>query len=71
MYLSIDADLQKAVYHLLEQELAGILYNKILNIKEYVNTTGKASDIKIPIYDVYFSLINNNIIDTIGIATYT
>lgn len=64
VYLSIDADLQKAVYHLLEQELAGILYNKISNIREYVNTTGKASDIQIPIYDVYFALINNNIIDT-------
>lgn len=64
VYLSIDADLQKAVYHLLEQELAGILYNKIENIREFVNTTGKASDIQIPIYDVYFALINNNIIDT-------
>ncbi len=64
VYLSVDADLQKAVYHLLEQELAGILYNQIENIREYVNTTGKASDIKIPIYDVYFALINNGIIDT-------
>lgn len=64
IYLSIDADLQKAVYHLLEQELAGILFNKIENIKEFVNTTGNASDIKIPIYDVYFTLINNGIIDT-------
>ncbi|MDE7314032.1 MAG: peptidoglycan glycosyltransferase [Eubacterium sp.] len=64
IYLSIDSDLQKAVYHLLEQELAGILFNKIINVKEFVNTTGKASDIKIPIYDVYFTLINNAIIDT-------
>lgn len=64
VYLSIDADLQKAVYHLLEQELAGILYKTIENIREYVNTTGNASDIKIPIYDVYFALIDNNIIDT-------
>ncbi len=64
IYLSIDADLQKAVYHLLEQELAGILFNKIINVKEYVNTTGQASDIKIPIYDVYYALIQNNIIDT-------
>lgn len=64
IYLSIDAGLQKAVYHLLEQELAGILYNKIINVKEFVNTTGDASDIKIPIYDVYFALINNGIIDT-------
>lgn len=64
VYLSIDGKLQKAVYNLLEQELAGILYNKIENIKEYVNSSGKASDIKIPIYDVYFALINNSVIDT-------
>ena len=63
VYLSIDAELQKAVYHLLEQELAGILFNQIENIREYVNTTGNASDIKIPIYDVYCALINNSVID--------
>lgn len=64
IYLSIDADLQKAVYHMLEQELAGIIYAQIENIKEYDTSTGSASDIKIPIDDVYFALINNNIIDT-------
>ncbi|MEI3340407.1 MAG: hypothetical protein V8R80_11080 [Eubacterium sp.] len=32
-YLSIDAKLQMAVYDLLEQELAGILYTKIINAK--------------------------------------
>ena len=64
VYLSIDGKLQKAVYDLIEQELAGILYNNILNIREFVNVSGEASDIKIPIYDVYFALINNSIIDT-------
>lgn len=63
IYLSIDADLQKAVYSMLEQELAGIIYTKIENIKEYDTSSGTASDIKIPIDDVYFALINNNIID--------
>ena len=53
VYLSIDADLTKAVYDLLEQEIAGIIYSKIENIKEY-HSTGSASDIKIPIDDVYF-----------------
>ena len=61
VYLSIDADLQKAVYHLLEQEIAGIVYSKIRNIKEYSGSS--ASDIVIPIDDVYFALINNNVID--------
>lgn len=62
VYLSIDAELQKAIYNLLEQELAGILCSKIKNIREF--SAEKASDILIPIYDVYFALINNSIIDT-------
>ena len=32
VYLSIDKDLQEAVYNLLEQEIAGILYSKIVNL---------------------------------------
>lgn len=63
IYLAIDADLQKAVYQMLEQELAGIIYANIENIKEYDTSSGSASDIKIPIDDVYFALLNNNIID--------
>lgn len=63
IYLSIDWELQKAVYGMLEQELAGIIYANIENIKEYDTSTGTASDIKIPVDDVYFALINNNIIN--------
>lgn len=54
VYISIDADLQIAVYNLLEQEIAGIVYANIDN---------GASDIPIPITDVYFALIDNNVID--------
>lgn len=50
IYLSIDAKLQKATYKLLEQELAGIIYANI-----------RSGDI--PITDVYFSLIDNSILD--------
>ncbi|MEG1947489.1 MAG: penicillin-binding transpeptidase domain-containing protein [Lachnospiraceae bacterium] len=63
IYLSIDGKLQKAVYDMLEQELAGIIYSKIINAKEYDTSSGSASDIKIPIDDVYYSLINNNVIN--------
>ncbi len=62
VYLSIDADLQKAAYILLEQEIAGILYSKIQNIKTST-TTSSASDVVVPIYDVYYSLIENGIIN--------
>ena len=64
VYLSIDSDLQKAVYNMLEQKLAGILVSKIINMKEYNNDTVKSSLMMIPIDDVYYALINNNVIDT-------
>lgn len=64
VYLTIDKDLQKAVYNLLEQKIAGILVSKIQNIKEYnAPENASASNIIIPIDDVYFALINNSIID--------
>ena len=64
VYLSIDKDLQEAVYHILEQKLAGILLTKIQNIKEYSpGANATRSDIVIPIYDVYHALINNSVID--------
>ena len=63
-YLSIDADLTKAVYDLLEQEIAGIVYDKIKNVKNYdASAERKASDIIIPIDDVYYALIENNVLD--------
>ncbi len=65
LYLTIDKDLQIAVYNILEQRLAGILVSKIQNIKQYVpGTNSSAMSIVIPIYDVYYALIQNHIIDT-------
>lgn len=64
LYLTLDAGLQKAAYDILEQKLAGILYSKIINTKEFImGENASASNIKIPIYNVYFALIDNNIID--------
>lgn len=64
VFLTIDKELQKAVYNLLEQKIAGILVAKIKPLKEYVPTeNASASSIIIPIDDVYFALINNSIID--------
>ena len=62
IYLSIDKNLQIACYDILEQKLAGILLEKIINTKTYTST-GRAKDIKIPIYDVYYSCFDNQIID--------
>ncbi len=64
VYLTIDMDLQIACYHILEQHIAGILSDKIINAKEYnPSANSTAGDIKIPIYDVYFATINNGLID--------
>ncbi|MCD8133520.1 MAG: peptidoglycan glycosyltransferase [Clostridiales bacterium] len=63
VYLSIDANLQIVVYDLLEQELAGIIYSKIINAK-----TSDSSDLYIPIYDVYNALIENSVIDISAMA---
>lgn len=63
VYISIDSKLQKGVYNMLEQKLAGILVSKIVNMKTYDNSVVKSSLMMIPIDDVYYALINNNIID--------
>lgn len=64
IYLTLDKDLQIAVYKILEQKLAGVLCSTIINAREFNTAESKSSNIKIPIYDVYFALINNNVIDT-------
>ena len=64
VYLTIDKDLTIAAYHIVEQKLAGLVASKIINAKEYIPApNAKSSAIKIPIYDVYFQMINNSIID--------
>ena len=62
VYLSLDSNLQMAVYNMLEQKLAGILVSKIVDAKDYDNSAVKSSAMKIPIDDVYYALFNNNII---------
>lgn len=63
IYLTIDKDLQIAVYNILEQKIAGILVNKIRNTKVSPEDE-ESNDMYIPIDDVYFALFNNNVIDT-------
>ncbi len=64
VYLTIDMELTEAVYNILEQSLAGLVSDKIINAKEYKPApNAESSDIKIPIYDVYFALFNNAVID--------
>lgn len=70
VYLTIDMEFTKAVYNILEQRLAGLVSSKIINTKEYVAAANAGSaDIKIPIYDVYFAMFNNSIIDIKHLAS--
>ena len=63
IYLTIDRDLQKNVYNLLEKHITQILLTNIVPSMSYGSKGESASDITIPIYEVYNALINNNIID--------
>lgn len=63
VYLSIDKDLQTAAYQILEQTLAGILSSNLIDAKYFDKTKiGDSVQIRIPVFEVYTALIENNII---------
>lgn len=64
VYLTIDLDLQKKAYETLERRIADVLLENIINEKTFDKTAvSDASEIKIPVYDVYTALLNNGLID--------
>ena len=63
IYLTIDGNIQKAAYHILEKRIAGILLEHIKPDLDYGTKGESASKIYTPIYEVYYALIDNNIID--------
>lgn len=67
VYLTIDAEFTKAVYNIMEQRLAGLVSEKIIDAKEY--TASGSADIKIPIYDVYYAMFNNSVLDLKHLAS--
>jgi penicillin-binding protein 2 len=62
LYLTIDSDLQRNSYHILEKKIAGILLDKIVPDMNYGSKGESATEIKIPIMRL-LCLINNNVID--------
>lgn len=62
IYLTIDRDLQIGIYHLIEQQLAGILTSALVNEDVEITDTTDSSKIKIPVKDAYYQLINNNVL---------
>lgn len=63
VYLTIDRELQIGIYHIIEQQLAGILVSKIVNQDEPNTENTNSTNRLIPVKDAYFQLINNNILN--------
>lgn len=66
IYLTIDTDLQKYCYNTLEREIASVLLTNITN--DEVDEEN-ISDKRIPIYDVYYALFDNNALDITHLAS--
>ncbi len=63
LYLTLDTDLQKGCYNILKRNIAAILLSAIVPNMDYGSRGENATDITIPIYEVYYALINNHVID--------
>ncbi len=63
IYLSIDRELQISCYHILENNIAAILISKIVNSYDYGGKGTSASQIKIPIYEVYNAFFSNGMLN--------
>ena len=62
VYLTIDHDLQIAIYKLIEQQLAGIISYHLQYDDLDPNKTYDSSKKPIPVKDAYYQLINNNVL---------
>ena len=65
IYLTIRSDLQKYCYDTLEKEIASVL---LTNITDEQVDEDKTKDKRIPIYDVYYALFDNNAINISHLA---
>lgn len=63
VYLTIRKDLQIGIYHLIEQQLAGVLASKLVNEDNPNTEKTDATKRLIPIKDAYFQLINNSVLN--------
>ena len=62
LQLTIDSDLQIAVYNMLEQRMAAVVAEKLIMGDFTPTTSTSADDFKIPVKDAYFQMFNNNIL---------
>ena len=70
IYLSIDANTTIAAYNVIEQQLAGIIVNHLYEGTDYDPAVAyEKSEYLLPIRDVYFQMINNNILSMKDMAS--
>lgn len=63
IYLTLNRDYQIAAYKILEEYIAGIVYSNLVDASEFDRENSTSANIKIPVYDVYYALFENNVID--------
>ncbi len=63
IYLTLDADMQQAYYYIIEKNIAEILGEVVVPEMDYGTKGESSEDILIPIYEVYYALLNNTVID--------
>ena len=63
IYLTLDVNTQKAYYYITEKNLAEVLCDVVVDEMNYGTKGESSEDILIPIYEVYYALFNNNVLD--------
>lgn len=73
IYLTIDVNLQKKIYEAIEDQLVQILLSNMSNgdTKYTYNSSGDVTNIYITAKEIYYALIDNNLVSTSKIATGT
>ena len=69
IYLTLDVETQKAYYYILEQNLAEILCEVIVEELDYGTKGESSEEITIPIYEVYYALFENHVFDMDHLST--
>ena len=69
IHLTINSDLQIATYQILEQYIAGIVWSMMVSNKEVDNTYVGSDNVRLSVFDAYYALFENNIIDARHLAS--
>ena len=68
LYLTVDKNLSKVTYDLMEQKMAGILLSRLSPKMRYKPDPESNNDLITPIGDLYYNLISNRVLDMEGFS---